>query len=531
MEKKRTAIIMGGGPAGLTAALELARRTDIHPIVLEASTQVGGISRTVNFKGNRIDIGGHRFFSKSDRVMDWWGELLPLAELTQADEALLEKRRQAGRNGEPLPESVSSPEDEVMLLRPRVSRILYRQQLFDYPISPNLQTLAKLGLWNSVKIILSFLKARFSQIKPENTLEEFFVNRFGRELYATFFEKYTEKVWGIPCEKIPAKWGAQRVKGLSLTEIFKHAIRSLWRSKELDAQKEGETSLINQFLYPKFGPGQLWEKAARLVTEHGGEVRMQHRVVGITTDQGQVQSVTVESVEKGREEISGELFFSTIPVNELIASLSPPPPKEVRDVAGGLVFRDFLTVGILLKGLTLRGGVNGDNLREKLPDNWIYVQEPDLMVGRFQVYNNWSPFMVRDPNTIWIGTEFFVNVGDELWTLPDEEMAALAIREMGQIGWVDPADVLDTTVIRVPKAYPAYFGTYDQFSEIRKTVDSFENLYLLGRNGLHRYNNMDHSMLTAMVAVDGIAAGRDPRGEIWSVNTETDYHEESGSEE
>ena len=525
---ERVAVIIGAGPAGLTAAYELADRTDIRPVVLEAGDGVGGIARTYEYKGNRIDLGGHRFFSKSDRVMTWWRRMLPLERNPGSTDDRIEIAYQGKTCWLDLPEDGPDPEetDDVMLVRRRVSRILFRGQFFDYPLSLSLKTLAQLGPAATFKIGLSYGHSHLFPIRPEETLEDFFINRFGRELYDTFFKAYTEKVWGSSCREIPAEWGAQRVKGVSVAGLLLHALKKLRQRSTSIAQKETETSLIEQFLYPKYGPGQMWQKVAGEVEERGGEIRFHTPVVGLRHDGERVLSAIVRDGEGNTLEVPGDCFFSTMPVCQLIAGLTPEAPAEVRAVGDGLVYRDFMTVGLLLKRLKLGGGVTGRGLSRRVPDNWIYVQEEDVRVGRLQIFNNWSPYMVADPDTVWIGLEYFCDEGDDLWSMPDDEMIAFAGEEVERIGVIDRGDILDAVVIRQLKAYPAYFGSYDNFDTIRRFTDGLANLYLVGRNGMHRYNNQDHSMLAAMVAVDNIVEGVTAKDNVWGVNTELDYHEE-----
>ncbi|WP_295543017.1 NAD(P)/FAD-dependent oxidoreductase [uncultured Thiohalocapsa sp.] len=528
---QETAVIIGAGPAGLTAAYELVTRTNIRPIVIEASGFAGGIARTINYKGNRIDIGGHRFFSKSDRVMNWWTRILPIQGVGRAVAGQTEISYQNKRRHLDLAASGPDPElcDDVMLLRPRVSRILYGGQFFDYPIKPSTKTLAALGWVKSFKLAASYAKGKLRPVRPERSLQDFLTNRFGYELYATFFRDYTEKVWGVPCHAIPAEWGAQRIKGLSVSAVVTHALRSIVRRGGDVAQKGTETSLIEQFLYPKFGPGQLWEKVAALVEARGGKVHYHTRVTCLRQKAAAIVSADVEGPDGARRTLQGEHFLSSMPVRDLVAGLAPEAPPNVREVALELPYRDFITVGLLLRRLRLGGGVSGLELREKVPDNWIYVQEPQVKVGRLQIFNNWSPYMVADPETVWIGLEYFVNEGDYLWSLCDDDMFRFGVSELVTIGVIDADAVLDHIVIRMPKTYPAYFGSYDRFGEIRDYLGQFRNLFPLGRNGMHRYNNQDHSMLTAMTAVDGIIAGIDVRGKLWDVNADRDYHEERKS--
>jgi len=533
---RQRAILIGAGPAGLTAALELLRRTDIQPIVLESSNAIGGISRTIQYRGNRMDIGGHRFFSKSDRVMRWWLDVMPLESPVSGNAA--ESPIQIRYHGQQreLPggltasTAVAAPADPdlVMLLRPRKSRIYFLRRFFDYPIRLTADTLLNLGLVRTFFAGISYLRAALLPKREERTLEDFLVNRFGRQLYRLFFESYTEKVWGVPCSQISAEWGAQRIKGLSLSGVILHFLkktltgnRSRKRDNDSLAQKQTETSLIEQFLYPKLGPGQLWEHVAAMIREAGGEVRMRQTVDRIVLDGDRVAAVEAVGPDGVRAIFSGDYFFSTMPIQELIRAFSVPAPAEVREVSEGLVYRDFITVGLLASKLAVH-----EKDGSPLKDNWIYIQEPDVQVGRLQIFNNWSPAMVADPSQVWIGLEYFCYQTDPIWKLSDEAMIALAIEEIARIGILDGDQVLDAHVVRVPKTYPAYFGTYDRFDTIRSYTDGIRNLFLVGRNGMHKYNNQDHSMLTAMTAVDNIAKGITDKSNLWTINTEMEYHEE-----
>jgi protoporphyrinogen oxidase len=521
--KQRVAIIIGAGPAGLTAAYELLKRTDIKPIVLERSEYMGGIARTVSYKGNRIDIGGHRFFSKSDRVMNWWFQFLPV-QTSQAAHTMIsyhQKTREinAQETGDP------DKTDLVMLVRERKSRIYFLRRFFDYPISLSKDTIRKLGLARTARIGLSYMQAVIRPIRNEQNLEQFFINRFGKELYRTFFQAYTEKVWGISCDKISAEWGAQRVKGLSITKAVAHYVRKLRGKKQDLAQKESETSLIEQFLYPKLGPGQLWEEVARQVKEMGGEILTGYLVSRIEHADGRITEVEAKNAATGEHRtFAGDYFFSTMPVKDLLRATHPAPPAAVQEVGDALVYRDFLTIGLLCEKLKVRD--EHEDANALIKDSWIYIQEPDVKLGRLQIFNNWSPYMVADSSKVWVGLEYFCFEGDELWQMTDDELVRLGARELAKIDIIDEAQVLDGTVLRMDKTYPAYFGSYDRFPEIRRFVDTFENLFLVGRNGMHKYNNQDHSMLTAMVAVDNIADGLTDKENIWSVNTEQEYHEE-----
>jgi protoporphyrinogen oxidase len=523
----KTALLIGAGPAGLTAALEFLRRSDVHPIVLEASHEIGGISRTINHNGNRIDIGGHRFFSKSDRVMNWWMELMPPEASADTQHALRHQNKQ--RTLKTNSQGVS-PEttDLVMLVRPRKSRIYFLRRFFDYPIKLTADTLRKLGLIRTVKIGFSYLLARLFPRKVEKSLEDFLINRFGRQLYLTFFKSYTEKVWGVPCEAISAEWGAQRIKGLSLTTAVVHFLKKAFSSSRDEAiqQKGTETSLIEKFLYPKYGPGQLWEHAADQIRSHGGEILLGWRATRLFVQGDRITAVEAVSDSGERRRFPADYVFSTMPVRELIDALDTPIPSEVREVSDGLQYRDFITVGLLVNGLTVREADGGP-----LKDNWIYIQEPDVLVGRLQIFNNWSPYMVADPSKTWIGLEYFCYQTDALWKMADEDLKKFAIAEVEKIGILRAGDVIDAHVVRVPKTYPAYFGTYDRFHVIREYLDRYLNLYLVGRNGMHKYNNQDHSMLTAMTAVDNIIAGIEDKENVWSINTEMEYHEEDTKNE
>jgi protoporphyrinogen oxidase len=562
----KTAVIIGAGPAGLTAGLELLRRSDVKPILLEASQEIGGISRTIKYKGNRMDIGGHRFFSKSDRVMQWWVDLMPPDVDDTASEPEISyqgKKRvvavPARLHEEPVlrgagpidhhaaeeteddedldPEAAEmlvtvAPHDPdlVMLIRPRKSRIYYLRKFFDYPITLTGTTLKNLGLARTFRVGTSYMMSRVSQIAPEKSLEDFLINRFGRQLYLTFFKSYTEKVWGTPCHEISAEWGAQRIKGLSLTTAVKHFLKKAFGKKKAGgtgdlAQKGTDTSLIERFMYPKFGPGQLWEHVADQIREKGGEIHMGWKVdrIHCSMDGGVKRVVSIDAVhERGeRQTFTGDYFFSTMPMRELVEAMDAPIPENVREVSAGLQYRDFITVGLLVDKLKVKEPDGG-----LLKDTWIYVQEPDVVLGRLQIFNNWSPYLVADPTKVWIGLEYFCYDTDDLWKMADDDLKKFAIDEVAKIGILNAEDVSDAHVVRVPKTYPAYFGTYDRFDELREFTDGFENLFLVGRNGMHKYNNQDHSMLTAMTAVDGIVAGRVDKAALWGINTEQEYHEE-----
>lgn len=525
--KTRVAVIAGAGPAGLTAALELLKRSDITPLVFEADSQVGGISKTVNYRGNLMDLGGHRFFSKSDWVMRWWQEIMPIAQNVGSDAPVRIAYQNQSRDFLPAARPGGS-EDAVLLVRQRLSRIFYRRRFFDYPLKLNAATLRNMGLIETLRIGLSYSQSQVLRRTPELTLEDFFINRFGDRLYRTFFKEYTEKVWGVPCSEISAEWGAQRIKGLSVTKALAHAIMNPLRSRADTAQKSTETSLIERFLYPTRGPGQMWEEVARRVETRGGSIRLRHRVVGVVHRDRQIKSVKVLDETDGSVlEVPCDFFISTLPVKDLTAMLEPPDVSVIR-ISGQLPYRDFMTAGLLLKRMRSAGATNSPSVPEGMPpDNWIYIQEPDVKIGRLQVFNNWSPALVANPHTIWLGLEYFCSEGDELWSHTNDRFLEFAARELEKIGLIDRADVLDGTVVRVAKAYPAYFGEYKDFAKVRHYLEIFSNLYPIGRNGMHRYNNQDHSMLSANAAVDSIIGNGAGKSEIWDINVEAEYHEEA----
>jgi protoporphyrinogen oxidase len=514
MSKKKHAVIIGAGPAGLTAAYELLSRSDEYEVtLLESSTYMGGISRTVNYKGNRMDIGGHRFFSKSDRVMQWWLTMMPMEK--GASDAHIhyhgKETTVAGTEADP------DKTQLVMLLRNRLSRIYFLGKFFSYPVSLNLKTLKNLGLLRVFNIVFSYAYIRLFPRKPEVTLEDFIINRFGKALYLTFFKDYTEKVWGFKCHEIAKDWGAQRVKGLSVSKAMAHAIRQIFRRKKSFhiGQKDTETSLIEKFLYPKLGPGQMWERVAERVEEMGGRILTEHKVIKLDGSPESIKAVWAENEQGESLEFKSDLVFSTMPVKDLFEAFSFPADERIKGIATALPYRDFITVGLLCK--KLKPGT--------LQDNWIYIQERDVNIGRLQIFNNWSPYLVADADTVWLGLEYFCNEGDALWSLTDEAFKEMAISEMVKIGLLDAADVLDSTLIRMPKTYPAYTGSYNEFSRVIDYVNQIGNLYLIGRNGMHKYNNSDHSMLTAMTAVDNILSGISSKDNLWQINTEEEYHE------
>ncbi|MFR6391409.1 MAG: NAD(P)/FAD-dependent oxidoreductase [Bifidobacterium angulatum] len=538
MTDKQSVVIIGGGPAGLTAAWELikdggADRYDVT--VLEETHEFGGISRTVKHNGNRMDIGGHRFFSKDDRIMDWWKNTLPLQGAPSYDDKKLNREHDMEPGG-PDPEV----EDKVMLKRHRVSRIYWNKHFLDYPISLSAGTLKAMGFKLTMVAGFSYLKSMVHKL-PEDNLENFYINRFGRKLYSMFFEGYTEKLWGRHPSEISADWGAQRVKGLSIMGVLKNAFQKLLPKKRDNS--EVETSLIEEFWYPKYGPGQLWETVESNCENAGVKVVTDAKVIEVRQQNGHISSVVTEAADGTRTEWNADQFISSMPVKDLVEAIdaagvdteaaatgSKAAPEAVTEVAEGLPYRDFVTVGLLVNHLKLENTTDIPTLGNPpiVPDCWIYVQDPGYKVGRIQVFNNWSPYLVKNVDeTVWIGLEYFCEEADTFWNMSEEDAVKFAISELMRMGVIEnPEDVLDSHRERVKKAYPAYFDTYDRIDEVIDYLDGFGNLYCVGRNGQHRYNNMDHSMATAIEAVDNIKSGKATKENVWSVNTDQSYHEE-----
>ena len=508
-------VIIGAGPAGLTAAYELMKNKSYEVIVLEESEDFGGISKTINVNGNRMDIGGHRFFSKDKRVTDWWEAILKPQAKASKDDILLNRTKLLAEDG-------NDPETDelVMLLRERVSRIFYKNTFFDYPVTFNLNTISNMGFFTSLRAGFSYLYSVLKKL-PEDNLENFYINRFGKVLYSMFFEGYTEKLWGRHPKGISAEWGSQRVKGLSIKAIFKDILGKLFGIKN----KHVETSLIEQFYYPKYGPGQMWTAVADEVSKMGGLILTDKRVNQIMTNsEGQIGKIICNDAT----EFCCDILISTMPLKDFVYAIDDAS-DDVRRVAEALPYRDFQTVGVLLPidKFLLRNFGKAPTVGGIAPDCWIYVQDASVLLGRIQIFNNWSPYMVDDfEHNVWIGLEYFCNEGDYYWEMSDEEFTAFALDELVKIGVIaSDSDVLSTHRERVKKAYPAYFDTYKEFATLRSFLDSIPNLYCIGRNGQHRYNNMDHSMVTAFEAVDNIILGKIGNDNIWNVNTEQEYNE------
>ncbi len=525
----KTAIIIGAGPAGLTAAYELITKTDIKPIVIERTNDIGGISKTVVHNGNRMDIGGHRFFSKSNKVMKWWQDILPIQGSDSKDDILKDINYKKKQTHVKLTPDGPDPEkeDEVMLIRKRLSRIFFLRKFFNYPITLNSKTISNLGFVRIIIIGWTYFWVKIFPVKNVNSLEDFFISRFGKELYKTFFKDYTEKVWGVSCTEIAADWGKQRIKELSVSRVLLHAIKSIFKNKKSIEQKNTDTSLIEQFMYPKLGPGQMWETVASIVEEKGGIIIKNAEVIELNIAENQVTEISYNNhVTQQKSVVKGDYFFSTMPVIDLINAMGSKVPSIVKTVSDGLQYRDFITVGLLLNKLRIKNETKIITLHDLVPDNWIYIQERDVKISRLQIFNNWSPYMVADTEKVWIGLEYFCNEGDELWEKKDNEFIQFAIDELHSIDIIDKNEVLDSTIIRMPKAYPAYFGTYSKFNVITEFTDKLENMFLIGRNGMHKYNNQDHSVLTAITAVQNIISGEKSKVNIWNINTEKEYHEE-----
>ena len=510
-------LIIGAGPAGLTAAYEILRTGggDYSVTVFEKSSYMGGISRTVTHNGNRMDMGGHRFFSKVPEVNNWWENIMPSQGSLPYDYKTLGQTSRLTLGG-PDPEK----EDRVMLRRNRLTRIFFNRKFFDYPISMKFATIKNMGIFTTLSAGFSYLKSALHK-RPEKSLEDFYINRFGRKLYSMFFEYYTQNLWGRHPSEISPEWGAQRVKGLSILAILRDIFGKIFHAKN----RHVETSLIEEFSYPKLGAGQIWEITADEIKKLGGKIITCAKVTRLNKSGSAITELTY--THDGQEYTeSGDIVISSMPVKDLVEGMNDVP-ERIAYIASGLPYRDYMTSGILVKSLNLKNETSIKTLGNIIPDNWIYVHDRSVKMGRIQVFNNWSPYMVKDPeHSVWLGLEYFCSEGDELWNMSDDNFSALAVSEMLRMGLISSRDdVLDSHIERVKKAYPAYFDTYEHMDELRDFLDSIANLYCIGRNGQHRYNNIDHSMCTAFEAVSNILSGRTDKANIWNVNTEKEYHE------
>ena len=509
--RNKIALIIGAGPAGLACAYKFLTETDdVKPIILEDLSEVGGISRTVDFDGSGVDLGGHRMYSKSKEILDLWEKFLPLQSEKSIDDLILD------RDVNNLSDNNANPNeiDEVMLKRRRFSRIYYTRKFFDYPVSLKLSTILNLGITKTFLAGFSYLKSCFKKRK-EITLEDFMINRFGKVLYSTFFENYTEKVWGRHPREISKEWGEQRIKGLSLTKAVFNAFK---------LTKNKETSLIDEFFYPKFGCGQLWNLMADYIKNNGGEIHLNTKVVALNNENNKINSLTV--IENSNQyEYYGDYVISSMPVKDLILGLKFYPDEEILDVAKNLPYRDYMLVALYLNELKLKNNTKYKTINNICPDNWIYIQEPDVKAGRLQVMNNWSPYLVKDfEHKVLVSLEYFCNENDEFWKMSDEDFINFAINEAEKIGILDKKDVISSKREKVKKAYPAYFDSFKDFEVVKKYLNKFENLYCIGRNGQHKYNNMDHSMLSGFEVVNVINNNID-KEILWRINTENAYQE------
>lgn len=505
---QKIAIIIGAGPAGLTAAYKLLRETDIKPIIYEESNVIGGISQTFEYKGNRMDIGGHRFFTKNDLVMDVWKELMKPQGAPALDEKLLNENKQYEGKADP------EKEDDVFLTRRRVSRIYYLGKFFDYPISMKPRTFLNMGFFRTMSAGFGYIHSCIFK-KKEDSLENFYINRFGKPLYNMFFKDYTTKVWGRSPKEISPDWGAQRVKGLSLMKTFVSALTKPFRKKS----SKVETSLIEEFYYPKKGPGQLYSKMADEITKMGGEIHFDSKVNNV-----HLNGNSIDYIEVNGNIIKGDYYISSMPIKDLMNSMNDVD-KSLLDIANNLPYRDFITVGLLLDKLKIKNKTKMKTVNNIVPDCWIYIQDNSVKLGRLQIFNNWSPYMVDYlEKHIFVGLEYFCNEGDEMWNMKEEDFIKFAIDELVKIKIIDKEDVLDSVELKIKKAYPAYFDSYVEFPKVKDYLNSIDNLYCIGRNGQHRYNNMDHSMLTAIETVNVIKNGLD-KSIIWNVNADKEYHE------
>ena len=472
MKRKKTfpVVIIGAGPAGLTAAYELSAHNCKSLVVEKDSKYVGGLAKTMRFKGFRFDIGGHRFFSKNREIENLWTEIL----------------------------------GKEMLVKKRLSRIFYKKKFFDYPLKP-LNALKNLGVWVSITVCLSYIWVRFFPIKNERSFEDWVTNRFGKKLYTIFFKNYTEKVWGIPANQISADWAAQRIRGLSLKEVLINAFFGQKKEKEIIK------TLTTRFRYPKLGPGMFWEKVKKIIETKSSQVLLGSEVISVNHDLKKVASLSVESNNR-RVKFYGDHFISSMPLADLITCFNPEPPNQVLNAAKALKYRDFLIVVLII------------SKKQLFSDQWIYIHDPEVHVGRIQNFKNWSRFMVLKSEMTCLGLEYFCSSKDDLWNKTDDKIIEIAVKELEFLGLIDKTEVLSGKVIRVPKAYPVYDKEYlSRVNVIKNYLQNFKNLQVVGRNGMHKYNNQDHAMMTGLLAARNILGGT---FNLWRINTDAEYAEE-----
>ena len=508
-------VIIGAGPAGLSCAYKLLNNNkNVEVIILEEDSQVGGISKTISYKGNRMDIGGHRFFTKNEEVKKFWLKILPIQGHKSIDDILLNIDKPLKKGG-PDPEK----EDKVMLIRNRVSRIYYNKNFFDYPVNLNFKTLKNMGIITSISCGLSYIKSSFFRLEETN-LENYYINSFGKKLYSMFFKKYTTKVWGREPKDIDPSWGSQRAKGISIRKVIFDYFCRLFKISNKNKAK----SLIEEFLYPKYGPGQLYEYVAKEIENKGGKIILNSKVIKINNNENIIKGISYMNNNK-KIDLNCDIVVSSMPIKDLISSMNGVP-KDIKKLSDNLPYRDFITVGVLVDKLNLKSSKKVNTIHGSIDDNWIYIQDPNVSVGRIQIFNNWSPYMIKKPkDTILMGLEYFCSEGDSLWKKSDKELKTLAKEELTRIGFISNG-ILDICVFRVRKAYPAYFDSYSKIGIIRKYLSNFMNLYCIGRNGTHSYNNMDHSIYSGFVCADMIKNNEHDLDKLWNINIDESYQEE-----
>ena len=506
---KKKIIIVGAGPSGVAAALKLIKSKKYEVFIFEKENEVGGISRTINYKGNKIDIGGHRFFTKDEEVLNFWKEIMPL----QGKKAFDEKEENI-YEGEKDP----NKEDNVLLKRRRISRIYYMNKFFEYPIKINKTTIKNLGIINTIKCAFSYLKACIIK-KKETNLENFYINRFGNRLYEMFFKTYTYKVWGKYPNEIDASWGKQRIKGISIKAVIKNA---------LGLTKEKETSLIEEFYYPKYGPGQMYTEIAKQFQQLGGKLFLNYKLISINKDFNTATFKAKNKIEKYKF----DYIISSIPIVDLLNTFDFKVPKNIKEISNNLPYRSFITIGLLCKKINIKNNSKYITLGNIIPDCWIYIQDKNIKMGRLQIFNNWSPYLIKNNKTndkIWLGLEYFADEDDNFYNKPKKELIEFGINELEKMNFLSKENVLDSICIKQEKAYPAYFNSYKNFDKVKEYLNKFENLYCIGRNGQHRYNNMDHSIMTGLECAKNIINNNKDKANIWNINTKEEYHEEKNN--